>query len=184
MSDIIPKGFSEYRDMADEISRLTAELAGAKREIERLNIKCRLLTDHDCPNQPLIDDIDRWGREVGVETDKLQAERDTALLALAARDVIIGVTRDALLEAHALNINWSSDAEPETLAYYSEYKKVIAQGKKALSLSPNEVAEAVEGMREALKGISAYKAFNGDTWPATTAFTALALYDKSIKGIK
>lgn len=39
----------------------------------------------------------------------------------------------ALEESLALNSNWVSDAEPETLAYYSEYKTVIAQAKAAIA---------------------------------------------------
>lgn len=41
---------------------------------------------------------------------------------------------EALYESMALNENWSADAEPETLAYYSEYRKVIALAKAALAV--------------------------------------------------
>lgn len=40
---------------------------------------------------------------------------------------------EALEESLALNINWSSDSEPESLAYFSEYRKVIAQAKAAIA---------------------------------------------------
>ncbi len=40
---------------------------------------------------------------------------------------------EALEENLALNINWTEDAEPETLAYYSEYKPVIKRGRATLA---------------------------------------------------
>lgn len=46
-----------------------------------------------------------------------------------------GALREALVEAHALNVNVFSDAEPEMLAYYSEYKAAIAMGAAALALA-------------------------------------------------
>ena len=52
---------------------------------------------------------------------------------IAALTEATGALRDALEESLALNINWSSDAEPETLAYYSEYKAVIKQAEAALA---------------------------------------------------
>jgi len=38
----------------------------------------------------------------------------------------------ALTESLALNMNWVADAEPEDLAYYSEYKRVIKQAQEVL----------------------------------------------------
>lgn len=55
--------------------------------------------------------------------------------------------REALEEANALNINWSSEAEPEVLAYYSEYRKVIAMGKEALAI-PTDDAALKERLKE------------------------------------
>lgn len=46
--------------------------------------------------------------------------------------------RDALEESLALNINWSSEAEPEVLAYYSEYRRVIKQANAALGAPEKE----------------------------------------------
>ncbi|MBK9496898.1 MAG: hypothetical protein IPO08_20800 [Xanthomonadales bacterium] len=55
-----------------------------------------------------------------------------------------GVT--ALKEAHALNANVFSDAEPETLSYYSEYKTVIKQGKVAIeSIPKTNLLEQTDG---------------------------------------
>jgi len=39
---------------------------------------------------------------------------------------------EALEESHALNVNVFSEAEPEMLSYYSEYKAVIALAAAAL----------------------------------------------------
>ena len=61
------------------------------------------------------------------EASAPHAEQIAALMEAA------GAFRDALEESLALNINWSSDAEPETLAYYSEYKAVIKQAEAALA---------------------------------------------------
>jgi len=39
---------------------------------------------------------------------------------------------EALYESAALNINWSETAESEDLAFFSEYRAVIAQAKAAI----------------------------------------------------
>ena len=63
---------------------------------------------------------------------KLQSETQVALFASREREARM---REALIESLALNKNWVADAEPETLAYYSEYRAVIKQGDAALSPS-------------------------------------------------
>ncbi len=40
---------------------------------------------------------------------------------------------EALEESIALNKNWVSDSEPETLAYFSEHKAVIEQGEAVIT---------------------------------------------------
>ena len=49
------------------------------------------------------------------------------------RDEALRLAREALEESLSLNKNWSCEAEPETLAYYSEYKAVIRQAEEALA---------------------------------------------------
>lgn len=61
---------------------------------------------------------------------------DAALAAAGYGDLVA-----ALEESLALNVNWVADAEPETLAYYSEYKAVIAQAKAMLARVHGEAGE-------------------------------------------
>ncbi len=70
------------------------------------------------------------GRRRGSYADQGGEEEDeaNARLIAAAPDLL-----DALEESLALNINWSVEAEPEALAYYSEYKQVIAQARAAIA---------------------------------------------------
>lgn len=49
----------------------------------------------------------------------------------------INKLEEALFESLALNTNWTSNADASDLEYYSEYKKVIKQGKETLKLSKN-----------------------------------------------
>jgi len=44
----------------------------------------------------------------------------------------IKILEEALHESLALNINWSEEADVESLLYYSEYRAIIKQGKEAL----------------------------------------------------
>lgn len=44
---------------------------------------------------------------------------------------------EALYVSLALNLNWISTTDASDLEYYSEYKRVIKQAKKALKLSKN-----------------------------------------------
>jgi hypothetical protein len=46
--------------------------------------------------------------------------------------LVLGEAYEALNESVALNINWSSDAEPSVLEYFSEYRATIKQGKATL----------------------------------------------------
>lgn len=50
--------------------------------------------------------------------------------------------REALEESNALNINWSSDAEANTLEYFSEYRAVIKMGMDALASTPKQSLQA------------------------------------------
>lgn len=82
------------------------------------------------------------------DADLIQKQKYELIKQQAA---VIEQMREALEESNALNINWSSDAEPETLAYFSEYQKVITIGTKALALQPcPEVLNKVraDAMRE------------------------------------
>lgn len=76
-------------------------------------------------------------RMIAEATVKLEAKNTQLGEELAAAQATIEQMREALEEANALNINWSSEAEPEALAYFSEYRKVTALGTKALALPTN-----------------------------------------------
>jgi hypothetical protein len=79
---------------------------------------CKVIAERDAG----IKEVGTWSREAG---------------AAQAREQQL---REALEEAHALNINWSCEAEPDALAYYSEYKLVLDIGSKALALPQDDTA--------------------------------------------
>lgn len=72
------------------------------------------------------------------QRDRARAERDAAMLRIAElereRDELLA----ALEESLALNMNWTSEAEPDVLEYYSEYKAVIKQAKEAIAKAKGE----------------------------------------------
>ncbi len=52
---------------------------------------------------------------------------------LAEAKADLSVTRDALYESHALNINWSKTAEASDLEYFSECRKVMKRAESVLA---------------------------------------------------
>ena len=67
-----------------------------------------------------------------IEGEIKQIEYSLAADAIKQLQLEKAKLREALKESNALNINWSSDAEPYILEYYSEYRKVIKQSEEAL----------------------------------------------------
>ena len=73
------------------------------------------------------------------DINKTSRERDDALMMLGVYKLKsdeqkqrIKILEEALYESLALNINWSEDADAESLSYFSEYRAVIKEGKEAL----------------------------------------------------
>lgn len=94
----------------------------------------------------ILEILDRYA-----EGDEFQRPIETAIEEItklreqvAAQAAAIEKLKSALIESSALNINWSSDAEPETLAYYSEYRKVIAMAEEALAIPTDSATSPLE----------------------------------------
>jgi hypothetical protein len=73
------------------------------------------------------------------DNNKISREKDDALMMLGVYKLKsdeqkqrIKILEEALNESLALNINWSEEADVESLSYYSEYRSVIKEGKEAL----------------------------------------------------
>ena len=71
--------------------------------------------------------------EMGVTYRNLVVALEAYERDLTKRDEALRIAREALEESLSLNKNWTCEAEPETLAYYSEYKAVIRQAEEALA---------------------------------------------------
>lgn len=99
-----------------------------------------VITSTDTPETDgctlLAIDIDFGGNFEAVHAQvsrNLERQRNKAIDECIALRQMVRELRDALEDSHALNVNWSSDADPETLSYYSEYKATIKDGKEALT---------------------------------------------------